>query len=110
MAMISGLSTRPASSSFFSNASAGGQLEQPSEVNNSRITGGVVACAVAGKCSGASPETLGDSDGMRANTKTQRTEPITRSIVVLTEQRWIAYEIQQVEKSVGKWQKMIDWR
>src|SRR5258707_3099793 len=87
MAMISGLSTRPASSSFFSNASAGGQLEQPSEVNNSRITGGVVACAVAGKCSGASPETLGDSDEMRANTKTQRTEPITRSIVVLTEQR-----------------------
>src|SRR2546427_249786 len=98
MAMISTSSSLPASSSFFSKASAGGQLEQPSEVNNSRITGCVVACAVARKRSGASPETLGDSDEMRANSKTQRAEPMTRRIVVLTEQQSITYEIQEAAK------------
>src|SRR5258708_31261107 len=108
MGIISASSKRPASSSFFSKASAGGQREQPSEVNNSRITGGVVACAFAGKCSEASPESLGDSDEMRANTKTQRTEPITLRIVVLTEQQSIAYEIQEAEKSAGKEQKMME--
>src|SRR5260221_9333613 len=102
MAIISALSKRPASSSFFSKASAGGQLEQPSEVNNSRITGCVVAFAAAGKSCVVSPETLGDNDEMRANTKTQRTEPITLRIVVLAEQQSIAYEIHEVEKSVGK--------
>src|SRR5712672_2679708 len=39
MAMTSTSFTRSASSSCFRKASAGGQLEQPSEVNNSRTTG-----------------------------------------------------------------------
>jgi hypothetical protein len=75
----------------FSKASAGGQLEQPSEVNNSKIAGPAVAFAAAAECRGPSPCTLSGNDEMRANTKTQKTEPIG------------------AEESVRKWQKMIDW-